>query len=142
MISLRSVLFLALLALAQPGLGQAKEPAKPVGACAQAAQNVEGAINPGRYDNAVYAYSLAGKVIISHADEPAEHAIVERTTKSWGKCVQALTTTKAGTFAFAPVKSGTYYLRVSKKGFRPVMLKVTITPTAPSDLVVSLTPDT
>ena len=135
-------LLVSALATACLASAQTKTPPKPTGLCAQAAQNVDMAANPGRYDNQVYSVSLSGKVIATHADEPVEHAIIERMSKSWGNCLQATSTNKSGAFSLGSGSSGTYYLRVSKHGYRPVMLKVTVRPTAPGDLVVSLTPET
>lgn len=88
-------------------------------------------------DTPMESKSLAGKVVDS-AGFGLEKVLVERLSAGWKRRRNATFTDSEGLFTFSNPSSGQYYLRLSKPGFKTLLVKALITQKSQSQLRLAL----
>ncbi len=87
------------------------------------------------------ARALSGVVTIANV-EPAAGALVEECTKAWKEVLDSTHADGEGRFHLRTARAQrTYYLRLPRPGFNPLLIKVRLNRHA-GDLVLSLQPST
>jgi hypothetical protein len=88
-------------------------------------------------DAVIKSKSLSG-IVTDPNGAPLPKVLVERVNKNWGERIEAILTDSEGQFVFEPSRAGIHFVRLSKPGFTPMLLRVNVNQKARANLSIVL----